>query len=152
MISGNHVQNGKYASCMGLHKLGLALLFIVLMAGCTKQTTSDEIIKENVFIDVLVDIHMADAILVAKGYRIHTDSTSIRLFYNDVLIEHNVTQKQIENTFEYYTKNPKKFEKVYDKVSENIVKLEEEYKKSKEERIAKDKEEVDEKRKRYEDE
>ena len=137
---------------MGLYKLGLILLFIGLVAGCSKQTTSDEIIDEDVFIDVLVDIHMADAILVVKGYRIHTDSTAIRLFYNDVLIEHSVTQKQLENTFEYYTKNPKKFEKVYDQVSEKIVKLEEENKKNNENRIAKDKEELDEKRKRYDNE
>ena len=40
------------------------------------------------------------------------------------------TQKEIENTFKYYTQNTKEFEKVYEKVSEKIAKLEEEYNKS----------------------
>lgn len=115
----------------------LLLCCFVLLIGCSKNSSSDTIIDEDTFVNLLVDIHMADATLVVKGYKINSDSTTIRLFYNDVLVEHNVTQKQIQNTFEYYTKKPKKFENIYEQVSEKIVKLEEEYDKSIEKNMSK---------------
>jgi len=107
----------------------LVLLFIgfVLFFGCSKNYGDNPIIGNDKFVDILVDIHLADATLVVKGYRINTDSTQIRLFYNDVLIKHKVTQKQIQNTFEYYAKKPKEFEHLYEEVSERIVKMEQQY-------------------------
>ncbi|MDA3893906.1 MAG: DUF4296 domain-containing protein [Salinivirgaceae bacterium] len=117
------------------------LLFLLLIAGflfsCSEESMNGNIIKRDTFIKVLTDIHMADATLVVKGFRVRTDSTRIRLFYNDVLMEYNVTQKQIQNTLKYYTSNPKKFEKVYEKVSENIVKLEEQFEENNKEEIKK---------------
>ena len=114
---------------MKLNKLLTILIISILIIGCSKNPSNETRIEESKFIDVLVDIHLADAILVVKGYRVRTDSTKIRLFYNDVLLNHNVTQKQIQNTFKFYASNPKKFEAIYEQVSERIIKLEEENKK-----------------------
>lgn len=105
----------------------LLLLSLSLIFSCSNDSFSGDIINEDTFIDVLVDIHIADATLVVKGLKINSDSTKIRMFYNDVLLKYNVTQKQIENTFVFYSKNPRDFEELYEKVSENIVKLESEY-------------------------
>ncbi len=104
--------------------VGISILF-----GCSRSSGSQGILNKSKFVDVLVDIHMADAVLSVEGYRIYSDSTKIRLYYNDVLKKHNVTQQQIENTLKYYSKNPRQFENVYKEVSEKIGKLEEEYEK-----------------------
>jgi len=104
----------------------IVILGFILLQGCSKQN-NDNIIDESKFINVLADIHLADATLAVEGYRVSSDSSKIKLFYNSILIKHNVSQKQIKNTFEYYTKNPRKFEKIYKKVSGKIVKLESEY-------------------------
>jgi hypothetical protein len=107
------------------------LLFILFVYGCSDNKNNNSVIlDEDTFVDVLVDIHLTDAILNANRYRVNKDSVVIHLYYNDVLTKHNVTQKQIQNTIDYYTNHSKKFEKIYDKVSEKIVKLEEEYNKS----------------------
>ena len=107
------------------------LLIIQFFFGCsTAKKNKSDVIDEDTFVDVLVDIHLADAILNAHRYKVNRDSAKIHLFYNDVLIKHNVTQKQIQNTINYYTNHPKKFEKIYNRVSEKMVKLEEEYNKN----------------------
>lgn len=112
-------------------KKNILLIFsFILFYSCSINSSDNEIINEDKFIDVLVDIHLADATLVVKGLKINTDSTKIRLFYNDVLVKHNVTQKQIENTLLLYSEDPRDFEKIYEKVSEKIVKLEGEYEES----------------------
>ncbi len=107
----------------------ITILTIVLLQSCSNQNNSN-IINEDKFVDILVDIHMADATLAVKGYSVTSDSTRIRLFYSDVLKKHNVSQKQIKNTIDYYTSNTKQFVKVYKQVSEKIVKLENEYNES----------------------
>lgn len=130
MISGNLDQKERFVNSMVRKSyLGVVILIVILWFGCSKATDNSAIIEESKFVDVLVDIHIADATLVVKGFRINTDSAEISLFYNDVLLKHKVTQKQIQNTFSYYSDNPKKFEQVYERVSEKIVKREEEYKK-----------------------
>jgi hypothetical protein len=110
--------------------LGLFILTVTLLVSCSKAVENNTIIDESKFVDVLVDIHIADATLIVSGLKINADSTKIGLYYNDVLIKHKVTQKQIQNTFAYYSGNPKKFEKIYELVSEKVVKREEEYNKS----------------------
>ena len=96
------------------------------MCSCNINLLNDDnIIPEDAFIDVLVDIHIVDATIIVKGLRINTDSTIIKLYYNDIFLKHNVTQKQIQQTFEYYTSKPRSFEKLYEKVSEQIAKREE---------------------------
>lgn len=107
--------------------LVLITVIIALQFSCKQKIKRGNIINEDKFVQVLTDIHMADATLIVKGFRIKADSVRVRKYYNDVLLEYNVTQKQIHDTFIYYTKNPRDFEKVYDKVSANIVKLEKEH-------------------------
>jgi hypothetical protein len=106
--------------------ISVIIIFTTMFMGCVNIDNKD-IINEDKFVDVLVDIHMADAIIVVKGYKINADSTKIRLYYNQVLVKHNVTQKQIENTFKYYTHKPKEFEKLYKVVSEKVAKKQEKY-------------------------
>jgi len=119
-----------------LLRFTVILFFVQFIYGCSSCKKNEAVIlDEDTFVDVLVDIHLADAILHANKYRINRDSVKIHLYYNDVLIKHNVTQKQIQNTIGYYTNHPKKFEKIYNKVSEKIVKLEEEYNKNVEKKV-----------------
>lgn len=143
MILDNLVQNVRSDRVMKFKFIIVFALILAFSTSCSDGTDKLSVIDEDKFVNVLTDIHMADATLAIKGFRINSDSTRVRLFYNDVLMEYNVTQKQIHNTFSYYTKNPKEFEDVYEKVSANIVKLEKEYLESVDERRSKSASEED---------
>ncbi len=93
---------------------------------CSKIVDNKGIINEQKFIEVLTDIHLADALIMAKGYRISFDSVEINGMYNSVFEKHNITQLNFKNTVQYYAKNSQKYSDIYDKVLENISKLESE--------------------------
>lgn len=78
-------------------------------------------------IEVLVDIHLADATLSIANLKINRDTSEIELYYGDVLKKYRITQNQIENSLKYYTSRPKEFEKIYEKVSEKLAKMESEF-------------------------
>jgi len=104
-------------------------VFLLGVFSCS-NSKNNNIIDEKKFINILVDIHMADATIVVKGLRIKSDSAQIRLLYNDIFSKYNITQKQIDNTFTYYSKKPLLLDRLYSKVSEKIIKKEDNYKKN----------------------
>ncbi len=74
------------------------------------------IIPQNKFVDVLVDIHLADAI--ALEYRPEysgfvLDSAEL---YGSVFRKHDITKEQFDSTMSYYSSHPSDFQKVYNKV------------------------------------
>lgn len=118
---------------MNCYKIfNLILVTLLLFTACNADKKKDDVIKEEKFVEVLTDIHMADATLFVKGFRVRKDSVRIRKYYNDILLEYNITQKQLHNTFSYYTQNPREFEKVYEEVSANIARLEKDHLEKKE--------------------
>jgi hypothetical protein len=107
-------------------------IFVSSLFGCSTHEDKD-IIDQDKFVDILADIHIADAVIVVKGLRINSDSAQIKALYNDVFLKYNITQKQLDKTFEFYSKKPIKLDRLYNRVSEKIVKMEDSYKEKKEE-------------------
>jgi response regulator RpfG family c-di-GMP phosphodiesterase len=107
--------------------LGISFLFLVVALSCSRGSSNYSIIGEEKMVDVLVDIHMADATLNVANLRVVADTSIIKLYYSDVLKKHNFTQKQFDNSIKYYSSKPKDFEKIYEKVSEKLAKLESEF-------------------------
>ena len=105
-------------------KSSLIFTFLVCMSGCSDSTPSTDALGEDEMVELLVDIHMADAILAVSNFKIKRDTVVIEHYYNDVLKKHHTTQKQIENSIKYYSKKPRKFEKIYVQVSDKLSKME----------------------------
>lgn len=105
------------------------LFFLVLfVTSCSFFVPKEEgVIDEEKFIDVLVDIHFADAVIIVKGYRHSNDSTTIDLFYDDVLKKHNISRNALNKTINYYSKNINEYDRLYDKVLENLTKKQVEF-------------------------
>ncbi|MFA6400546.1 MAG: DUF4296 domain-containing protein [Salinivirgaceae bacterium] len=105
-------------------------LISILLLGtisCSNSESNQKIIDKNTMIEVLVDIHIADATLSIANLKINRDTNEIELYYGDVLKKHHITQNQIDNSLKYYTSRPKEFEKIYEKVSEKLAKMESEF-------------------------
>ena len=91
----------------------LSFLLLLLLIACGGRK---HIIPQNKFVDVLVDIHLADGMAIrsvgyASAYTL--DSASL---YEAVFNKHGVNRAQFDSTMSYYTHKPDDFNKLYNKV------------------------------------
>ncbi len=84
-------------------------------------------IPENKMASILVDIHLADGIMMNRQtlstYE-HTDSTQI---YAPILKKYGYTLDDFRSSLNLYMKNPRALESVHNKVLERLKKLQDQY-------------------------
>lgn len=94
------------------------------------------LIKEDQMIDMMVDVHMAQATYTLRH---NADSllkrTTATDFYYSVLNKYNVPDSVFEKSFIFYASNPKKFEKMYRKVMNKLNEMQQEYSEGPKEQI-----------------
>ena len=94
-----------------------SFLLLLLLIACGGKKY---IIPPNKFVDVLVDIHLADGMAIKSvGYSsTHTlDSASL---YEAVFNKHGVNRAMFDSTMSYYSHQPEDFNKLYNKVLARI--------------------------------
>ncbi len=102
----------------------LLFLIIIIFSSCNSPTNRKGIIRDDVFINVLTDIHLADGVIAVKGYKAVSDSAVIDQIYNSVFEKYCVTQKEFKNTMDYYANHTAKYDILYDKVLTRLSELE----------------------------
>lgn len=107
-------------------KIQVIAVIIVLLSACSFLKNEKAIIKDEKLVEVLTDIHLADASLVVKGYHVRKDTLKIERFYSYILEKHEVTPAQLKTALEYYAKHTEEYDKIYDQVLNNLSKLESE--------------------------
>ncbi len=106
----------------------LFLLFLVAVA-CERPPLPrpENLVKKSKMIDMMVDIHLAEA----TYNRFRNDSimrnNSSANFYYSVLNKYNVPDSVFEQSFVYYSSVPKDFEKMCLEVSNRLGEMEQEY-------------------------
>lgn len=79
-------------------------------------------------VDMLVDVHLAES---AYYDRANKDSLVMKTtptdFYYSILDKHQVPDSVFEQSFIYYTSNPKNFEKMYRQVMNRLSEMEQEF-------------------------
>jgi hypothetical protein len=103
----------------------LLLLMAILAVSCNHRRYG-EVIPPKKFVNLLVDIHLADGIAVenmskAKGALL--DSASL---YGSVFNKYGVTRTIFDSTMSYYSEHPDDFQKVYNKVTAKLKRMEDE--------------------------
>jgi len=86
-----------------------------------------DLIDEEELVNVLVDIHIADAVVSIKGYRVIQDSLTISLFYDDIMKKHNISRKQFDETIKYYSENVSKYDRIYEQILEILSKKQKQF-------------------------
>jgi len=95
-----------------------SLFFLLVMhAIACNNLKRKYILPEDKFVDVLVDIHLADAIALENepsysGFRL--DSAGL---YGSVFAKHAVTRAQFDSSVNYYSARPEEFQVIYNKVT-----------------------------------
>ncbi len=93
----------------------LLIIALFLFTQCDNSDKKD-IIEQDKFIDILVDIHIADAIISNKGFYDGNLKDSTKSYYNYVLKKHNISRASFDKSMEYYSKDTESYLKLYDKV------------------------------------
>lgn len=91
------------------------ILISVFFLACNNKK-SEDIIAKNEFINILLEVHLANATLnymqSDKNWKNYKNSD----YYPSILKKHNVTVKDFNNTIQYYIKKPDEYDAIYDSV------------------------------------
>ena len=96
----------------------LLILVVLIPEGCTrkKQITGKEFIPREVFVDLLVDIHLMDGITNdRKFYRRYEEVDSID-YLGPIFEKHRVTPQMYDTTMYAYSRHPELLDQVYNDV------------------------------------
>lgn len=110
----------------------IAIFFLGLIAlvSCDEPALEKpkNLVKKNKMIDMLVDVHLAEATF---KHRRHLDSLIIKSssdnFYYSILEKYQVADSVFEKSFVYYASMPKDFEKMYRQVMNKLNEREQEH-------------------------
>lgn len=100
----------------------LIFLMIWLLSACDKPVIPkpENLIHEKQMIEMLVDIHLAEATFSTFRYDSIMKNNSSVNFYYSVLDKYNVADSVFEKSYVYYASVPKNFEKMYRKVMSTL--------------------------------
>lgn len=110
----------------------IPIFFVILSAaygcGTTPVEKPENLIPEEKLIEMMVDVHLAEA---AYNTRRNRDTlllnSSSADFYYSVLHKHGIADSIFEKSLVFYGSQPRRFEKMYRKVMNQLTELEQEY-------------------------
>ena len=103
--------------------ISFILCLILLSCGAPKTKIPQDILSENSFIDLLKDIHLAEAkfeLLKTKG--IENAKNELAHNYSAIYETHQITADDFDKTIDYYAQHPEQLEKIYTRVLEQLTK------------------------------
>lgn len=97
----------------------LLLFFLSISLSCTNdpnRISEKDMIDSDVFVDMLVDMHILDAVSnESEFYRKFSSEDSLNL-YAKIFEKYNVTQAEFDSTVSAYTRRSDLYKEVYDRV------------------------------------
>ncbi|MCF8378527.1 MAG: DUF4296 domain-containing protein [Bacteroidales bacterium] len=97
----------------------LTIILLILSLSCSNDPTKiskKDMIEKDVFIDILVDMHILDAITnESEYYRKFAPEDSINI-YKLIFEKHKVTQAEFDSTVSAYTRRSDLYKEIYDEV------------------------------------
>lgn len=114
------------------------IIFVLLLTGfisCDKLPIEkpENLISEKDMIEILVDIHIAEATFSHMRYDTLIKKSSSENFYYSVLEKYQVADSVFEKSFVFYASTPKQFEDLYQDVMNKLSETEQEFSGRKEE-------------------
>ena len=110
-----------------LQFLFVFVLFAVVSCDEPIMPKPENLLKEKQMINMLVDIHIAEATYNQFRYDTIMKSNSSENFYYSVLDKYEVVDTVFEQSYVYYSSLPKDFEKMYREVMNRLSAIEQEY-------------------------
>ena len=107
----------------------LVIVFFVvvtLLFSCNKKQKEipAEIIQKDSMVNIIVDLHLADAILLNPLTQSKISDISSNRLYKTVLDKYNITRERFNKSIDYYAETPAVLDSIYDKVIEQLSLIE----------------------------
>jgi hypothetical protein len=104
----------------------LSLFFfsiLSLFVSCTGKTNSvpSGIIPKDKMVEVLVDIHLAEAAADNRGLTKPEINLMMASKYDTIFLKHKTTFKQFKSSYEYYMNHPDMFSDIYSEVVNKLT-------------------------------
>jgi len=102
--------------------ISLILCLILLSCGNQQKETPQNILSENSFINLLKDIHLAEAkfeLHKTKGMK--NAKNELANHYITIYEAHEITVDDFDKTLKYYALRPEELEKIYTLVLEQLT-------------------------------
>ena len=103
--------------------ISLILCLILLSCGNQQKETPQNILSENTFINLLKDIHLAEAKYeLHKTKGMENAKNELAHNYSTIYKTHEITGDDFDKTLDYYAQHPEQLEKIYTLVLEQLTK------------------------------
>lgn len=110
-----------------------AVVFLFLISGlvltsCSKDGAEkpDRVVGEKKMVDVLLDVHLAEAVLTrARGKGENVEEVT-DAYYQKIFEKHNITKATFDTSMYYYQRNLEKLDVIYEQVITELNKMERE--------------------------
>ena len=113
-----------------MKQIFIPLIFVVVaLISCDKPYIEkpDKLVSKKKMIDMLVDVHLAEATFNHMRFDSIVRNSSSANFYYSVLEKYHVPDSVFEKSYVYYASDPKNFEKMYREVVNKLVEIEQSY-------------------------
>jgi hypothetical protein len=90
--------------------------------GDSRAKSKAGILSEKVMAELLLDTHLADAILYNDNSRAEDKRDKALFYYPSVLEKHGVTRVRMDSSVAWYMRNPAAYARIYEQVIKELEK------------------------------
>ncbi len=88
------------------------------------QNIPDSVLNVDRMVDVMVDIHLAEAYVAENKADTIPQEERLKMFYAQVFAIHEIETKLYQNSYNYYVQEPVLMDHIYQKVTDKLNILE----------------------------
>ena len=108
-------------------RYGMVLIMAVSFLSC-RPGSHRYLIPQKKFVNVLVDIHLADGIAMENMRMSDSFILDSASLYQSVFNKYGVTRAMFDSTMEYYASRPDEFQKIYNILTAKLKRMEDDLK------------------------
>jgi myosin heavy subunit len=111
-------------------KLCFLSLVLCLLISCTGNSLPDGVLERDRMIEVLIDLHLAEAAITNQALFGEEALQRASDYYDMIYKKHGITKEEFKASFEYYSRHPQLYKEMYDQLIAEMTRREPELKKS----------------------
>ena len=100
--------------------------FLIISCDDSSKIGKSEILSDNEFIDIIIDLHKTDGMIITSDLRNKNKKKDSISLYNYVLKKHNVSRLKFSKTVKYYSLHIEEYNLFYDSVNNYFIHMQSE--------------------------